>query len=216
MSSHRRPAVKRSVLEEERREEGLANKIDESNVGFRLLEKMGYKKGEGIGKSQAATASTDPLAFDIKNDKMGLGIREGKKRKMEKEMKKQKETSEALLSNFQSHQRQRYNDKKHRFQLSKALKLMQTLDEQNDVREGENKLAVLLKASNTEDDDESDEEEEDSEAAELKKLPIDEQLMKVLHYLREKHLYCMFCSSNFSDAEDMKANCPGLLEEDHD
>lgn len=37
--------------EQENREEGMAKAIDSSNIGFALLQKMGYKKGTGLGKA---------------------------------------------------------------------------------------------------------------------------------------------------------------------
>jgi len=39
------------LLEAERREEGLNEAIGDSNKGFALLQKMGYKPGMAIGKS---------------------------------------------------------------------------------------------------------------------------------------------------------------------
>lgn len=39
-----------------------ANAIPEDNVGHRLLRKMGWKAGEGLGASQAASAITAPVA----------------------------------------------------------------------------------------------------------------------------------------------------------
>lgn len=36
--------------EHEKREEGMATAIDSTNIGFALLQKMGYKKGTGLGK----------------------------------------------------------------------------------------------------------------------------------------------------------------------
>ena len=38
-------------MEAERREEGLNSTIDGGNKGFALLQKMGYKPGQAIGKS---------------------------------------------------------------------------------------------------------------------------------------------------------------------
>ena len=44
--------VKRVKTEaQERREEGLATPLSKDNKGFSLLQKMGYKKGMGLGKS---------------------------------------------------------------------------------------------------------------------------------------------------------------------
>lgn len=41
---------KYTAVEKETRQEGLATPIDSDNKGFALLQKMGYKKGTGIGK----------------------------------------------------------------------------------------------------------------------------------------------------------------------
>ena len=36
--------------EKERREEALSNAIGRSNIGFALLQKMGFQEGKGLGK----------------------------------------------------------------------------------------------------------------------------------------------------------------------
>lgn len=41
---------KRKVLESEARDEGLSKSIAQTNKGFALLTKMGYKEGMGLGK----------------------------------------------------------------------------------------------------------------------------------------------------------------------
>jgi len=41
---------KRKLLESEARDEGLSKSITQSNKGFTLLAKMGYKEGMGLGK----------------------------------------------------------------------------------------------------------------------------------------------------------------------
>lgn len=58
------------VLEAEKRDEGLGKSLDASNKGFALLQKMGYKPGEGIGKSgvwvlHISISSTLPAMFDF-------------------------------------------------------------------------------------------------------------------------------------------------------
>ena len=49
--------------------------------GFQLLAKMGYKEGEGIGKSVKGRVA--PIAVDLKSGRTGLGIDEGRKRQRE-------------------------------------------------------------------------------------------------------------------------------------
>ncbi len=60
------------VLEAERREEGLSTAIDtKDNKGFAMLQKMGFKAGQGLGKS--GEGRTEPVAVEIKADRGGLG-----------------------------------------------------------------------------------------------------------------------------------------------
>lgn len=46
-----------------------------------MLAKMGYKEGEGIGKSVKGRVA--PIAVDLKSGRTGLGVDEGKKRQRE-------------------------------------------------------------------------------------------------------------------------------------
>lgn len=51
-----------------------ANAIQEDNIGHRLLKKMGWKEGEGIGGTQAGI--TAPIqASGVKSDNRGVGSR---------------------------------------------------------------------------------------------------------------------------------------------
>ncbi|KAL6749909.1 hypothetical protein V8C86DRAFT_3020239 [Haematococcus lacustris] len=48
--------------------------IDSSNIGHKLLKKMGWSEGKGLGSTQAATAITAPVqAASMKQDQQGLG-----------------------------------------------------------------------------------------------------------------------------------------------
>ncbi len=98
-----RKATKRNaaVREEEERNRGLETKLDESNKGFAMLQKMGYKAGDSLGKSGSG-GLVNPISVEVKNNRSGLGrdalikeIREqkearrrsgGKRRKAEHEM----------------------------------------------------------------------------------------------------------------------------------
>lgn len=45
------------VIESEQRSEGLSKPITSNNKGFALLQKMGYKPGEALGKSGTGTVA---------------------------------------------------------------------------------------------------------------------------------------------------------------
>jgi len=56
---------------------------------------------------------------------------------------------------------------------------------------------------------------EDIELEEFEAFSVEEQLDKILHYMREKYFYCFWCGCAYKDALDLEENCPGLTEEDH-
>jgi hypothetical protein len=58
-------------------------------------------------------------------------------------------------------------------------------------------------------------EDEDTELDEFEALPLEDQLEKVLNYMRKKYCYCFWCGCAYDDAEDLAENCPGLTEDDH-
>jgi tuftelin-interacting protein 11 len=45
--------------------------LNSNNVGSKLLEKMGWKKGEGIGRQGVVTA---PIEVELRNDRSGVGM----------------------------------------------------------------------------------------------------------------------------------------------
>jgi hypothetical protein len=64
------------VLETKRRQEALKQPLPETNKGFGLLAKMGYKPGMTIGKEQPTTSSApiaEPIDLKIKLSRTGLG-----------------------------------------------------------------------------------------------------------------------------------------------
>jgi hypothetical protein len=50
LSNQRNKVKPLKEKEHEKREEGMAKALDNTNIGFALLQKMGYKKGTGLGK----------------------------------------------------------------------------------------------------------------------------------------------------------------------
>ena len=38
----------------------------------------------------------------------------------------------------------------------------------------------------------------------------------ILNLIRMEYQYCLWCGTRFSDADDLRQNCPGDRREDHD
>ena len=73
----RKTKKSKAELESEKRDEGLQKSLDSSNKGFALLAKMGYKAGDSLGKSN--TGIVEPIGFEVKNNRGGLGRETAKK-----------------------------------------------------------------------------------------------------------------------------------------
>ncbi|KAK9447112.1 uncharacterized protein V1518DRAFT_422243 [Limtongia smithiae] len=57
---------------------------------------------------------------------------------------------------------------------------------------------------------------EDPELDAFNSLAPAERLRVVLEYMREQYCYCFWCGCRYDGKEDLEANCPGLLEEEHE
>lgn len=88
-------------LMEERYEEAVKFPISNSNVGFKLLKKIGYKEGEGLGKE--GQGRVDPLLVKKRpaNSMSGVGVEEeiARKRKLQDQEKKELDARRAMLKN---------------------------------------------------------------------------------------------------------------------
>lgn len=61
----RNPSKKARVeRERETLSAGLETPLDESNKGFAMLQRMGYKQGSGLGRNQ--TGRVEPVAIELK------------------------------------------------------------------------------------------------------------------------------------------------------
>ncbi|XP_052767734.1 G patch domain-containing protein 11-like [Mya arenaria] len=74
----------KTVLEKEKRDEGLQSAISENNKGFALLQKMGYKPGMALGKF--GEGRKEPVQVELKTGRGGLGREQDQKRKQEQRM----------------------------------------------------------------------------------------------------------------------------------
>ncbi|EDO40224.1 predicted protein [Nematostella vectensis] len=203
--------------EKEQREQGMASAIDNSNVGFALLQKMGYKKGAGLGKE--GTGRADPIPIAIKTDRGGLGRETQIKRQQQKKQTLREETAKKrtkLEQHQREHFRQQISNKFAEKKIKSDLYKSQKACEQLDKAKGQLcKLEWFWPQETSEEEEEENEEEKDDEE-DGSELQPHEMLRELTAYLRTQHLYCIWCGTTFDDPEDLADNCPGDTAAEHD
>ena len=173
--------------------DGLKKPMSRDNFGMRMLEKMGFHSGQGLGKNGGGIK--EPIEVQLKYDKVGIGHMEA-----ERKQKEENEYKESL----QSIRRQIYlNMKKQRFEewtkekanmkqvikdIREAQGVIETLDEENDKPRN----PLLMR----------DDEECDIDV-------LSSHLKKLLSYLRSTYFYCIYCGYAYSDPLDLETGCPG-------
>ncbi|VDI81820.1 Hypothetical predicted protein [Mytilus galloprovincialis] len=230
----------KSVVEHEKREEGLQAAIKSDNKGFALLAKMGYKPGMGIGKQ--GEGRKEPVGINFRTGRGGLGAEADRKRRKEnwtamrasRHIKRQKMESN-LKRDFQQRMSSKFTDGKAERDVIKSQKVCEHLDSEmgttipdewyfwpksmlpkkkkkNETETGTETGLSFEVVEEEEDDDDNEEEEEEEEDF----LTNQEKLEALTAYLRTIHLYCIWCGTKFEDEDDLTTNCPGDTADAHD
>ncbi|XP_051285536.1 G patch domain-containing protein 11 isoform X1 [Dicentrarchus labrax] len=211
--------------EKESREVALQSSISNENKGFALLQKMGYKAGQGLGKQGAGRV--DPIPLSIKTDRGGIGMEEVKKRKAEEELehyrqkvraKQQNETKS--LEDFRSRVRTEREERKIEGDLRRSQRACEQLDSQKGITVPREDWYWPKEETDDEEDEDDDkeeeEEEEEKEEEEIVELTSFDKLHIITSYLRGHHFYCIWCGTTYNDEEDLCSNCPGDTAADHE
>ncbi|KAL0983670.1 hypothetical protein UPYG_G00131100 [Umbra pygmaea] len=206
-------------LEQESREAAQQSTISNENKGFALLQKMGYKAGQGLGKQGAGRV--EPIPLNIKTDRGGIGMEQVKKRKAEEALEYYRQKARAKqqhekqsLEDFRVRMRTEREELKIEGDLRRSQKACEQLDSQKGVADPREvwywpKLVVEEEEEEKE-EEEKDDEEEEEDLTSLDKLQI------LTSYLRGVHFYCIWCGTAYNDEEDLCSNCPGDTAADHD
>eukprot|EP00457_Paulinella_chromatophora_P007536 gb/GEZN01007559.1/.p1 GENE.gb/GEZN01007559.1/~~gb/GEZN01007559.1/.p1 ORF type:complete len:291 (-),score=55.59 gb/GEZN01007559.1/:655-1455(-) len=223
---------------ENTRRSGLEASIPKDNVGFKLLSKMGYVAGTGLGKSGQGRA--EPIDITLQG-KGGVGHEKKVQEEAAQVRAKQKQQEQAHKAGFRAHQQQKQQEKKIRADRDQCQCVCRSLDTREGIEDnplcppeeqkqleqqtGESVLDPDLLPScppspptySTQPLDKLIEtvdppEEEPPEA--LSQVQV--HLNQLLSYLRTRHLYCYYCAIEFKDITDMKASCPGPSRLDHE
>lgn len=205
--------------EKDSREAALQSSISNENKGFALLQKMGYKAGQGLGKQGAGRV--DPIPLNIKTDRGGIGMEEVKKRKAEEELehyrqkvraKQQNETKS--LEDFRSRVRTEREERKIEGDLRRSQRACEQLDSQKGITVPREDWYWPKAEADDEEEEEVKEEEEEKE--EIVELTSFDKLQILTSYLRGVHFYCIWCGTTYNDEEDLCSNCPGDTAADHE
>lgn len=208
--------------EDQHRSEGLGSAISSSNIGFKMLQQMGYRPGEALGKH--GQGSLEPLNVDVKRSRTGLGrdhmekAQEQVKAKVaefKRDMVKKKQAE--LKTGFQERRKSYWQGRKLVTDYRKARKALHHLEEaqsSSDHRSSEKEeVSEHPEAKNLQDDNEEedagDPEDDSEEEIEL------QDLQELLKRLRTEYFYCLYCGCQYETADLLLANCPGLEEDDH-
>ncbi|XP_061545225.1 G patch domain-containing protein 11 isoform X2 [Phycodurus eques] len=205
--------------EKESRETALQSSISNNNKGFALLQKMGYKAGQGLGKEGAGRV--DPIPLNIKTDRGGIGMEEAKKRKSEEELEQYRKKIHAKqhnetksLADFRSRVRTEREERKIEGDLRRSQRACEQLDSQKGITVPREEWYWPKVGAEEETDDLNEEEKEEED--EIWELTSFDQLQMLTSYLRGNHFYCIWCGTTYNDLEDLSSNCPGDTAADHE
>ncbi|KAI8085083.1 uncharacterized protein BX664DRAFT_300805 [Halteromyces radiatus] len=221
----------RKQLEQEAREQGLQKKMTDDNKGMKMMLKMGFKQGSALGK-ESQVGIHEPLGVQLKQDRSGLGMDSLLKRKRDEQAQEELEKRKKLdmdPEQFRELMATKAKKGKRSRQINAAAHLCKERDESKGINA--NILWVLIpkKSEDQEEEEDQDEYQEnkettnendhgiypDEEMEELKSLPLDDQLTKIVDYLRTQHNYCFWCAAQYENENDLDTHCPGLTEEEH-
>ena len=231
LKSDPKPKTYYRDLENQLREEAMNRPLDQTNKGFKMLTKMGFKGYEN-NSSEGKTSETDtqtssgqkrfssePIKIQLKSDRKGLGTEP----KRQKTVRKEDKIDDRLTTDqFLSHKKSRNQ----LFLIEKDLKTAQKVCRNLDIDSGfdENQFqnqSVRPKwfwppiEVHTNDDNDSKNDEEVEEEEEEDNECIESKLKSINEYLRDKYFYCIWCGIRFNDSQDLSDNCLGDTRDDH-
>lgn len=206
--------------ERERRDIGLKNALGCENRGFALLQKMGYKSGQALGKT--GDGIVEPIPLNVKTGKSGIGHESLLKRKAEERLESYRrkihmknQSEEKAAEEFRMRLKSKQDELRLEGDLRRSQRACQQLDAQKNIQVPREAWYWMRPGEETEEEEEEKEEQDEDECP-SEDLSVLEKLQILTGYLREEHLYCIWCGTAYEDKEDLSSNCPGPTSADHD
>ncbi|XP_044515511.1 G patch domain-containing protein 11 [Gracilinanus agilis] len=186
--------------EEERRENVLKSALGSENKGFALLQKMGYKSGQALGKT--GSGIVEPIPLNIKTGRSGIGHETLIKRKAEEELENNRrkihlrnQNEEKATDQFRLRLKSKKEELKLEGDLKRSQKACHHLDTQKDIQVPKEPWYWFMSEEEEQEDEKEKEQEEDEYGSE--ELSVLEKLQILTKYLREEHLYCIWCGTTY-------------------
>jgi len=204
-------------LERESRDKGLTTALSTENIGFRMLEKMGFKSGESLGKTRSGIK--EPIDIVLRQGTSGVGRESHIKEVLSRNQQQKIKNLKHYETQYRLANKERKNLAQIRKDFFKAQKVCEELDFRNNVKDPVEdffwtketiKKRRKIDKECVDDTDSSDEDDE------FELYITEENLFVIIDYIRSKHLYCLYCVITGIDVEDLKENCPGPYRVDHD
>ena len=121
------PVKKLVVLMTESRERGLERELGSDNIGFKLLSKMGFQPGTGLGLKESGR--TQPVDVKVPEGRGGLGRAEEERRREDAALAASKAVEISRSSQWQEHQQERFRHRRLTVVASRAALAVRDLDE---------------------------------------------------------------------------------------
>ncbi|MBN3309195.1 GPT11 protein, partial [Amia calva] len=189
--------------ETESREARLQSSLGNENKGFALLQKMGYKAGQGLGKQGAGRV--EPIPLNIKTDRGGIGMEEVKKRKAEEKLehyrhkmhiKQQVQTQ--TLEQYRVRLKTEREERQAEGDLRKSQRACEQLDSQKGITEPRENWYWPAPMTEEKEEESEEEEETDEEEDKGEELTSLDKLQILTSYLRGVHFYCIWCGTMYT------------------
>lgn len=121
------------------REKALATEIDSSNKGAKMMAKMGFKAGGGLGAA-GNEGRTRPIELGMKDDKGGIGADSEKKRKIREAAEAAEngvKRTKLTVEDFRERNVREREEKRLEGMWYGAMKILETLEEDGDKKDDE-------------------------------------------------------------------------------
>ena len=205
--------------------------LDEGSIGYRIMQKMGYKPGQTIGSSKIENALVEPLSVRARPARTGIG-------ESPFTPKTTSSISPHISSTFQEAAKTKHENRGKKHLIAKLqkfclvasgedLKFEQGVFSREDVNPlwrdcissglDVKKRTVLFGEESNDPIVGVHMDGVNGPKAEIAQSPeeMEAKLTRLLEHTRGRYYYCPFCGISYDDETDLRQNCPGPTEQDH-